>query len=643
MKKLQNIGGHPTIQSFVDAKIAAYEKQEKTFRTLFDMMFSERENIMAEITDGYRIKKVTYGEFRERIVNTAPSVKAALGELAPDSIVGLYMENSMDWLVAFWSILMSGYRPLLMNTRLGDAVLEGILRTHSVAAVISDGKRFSVPTLIAAETLTCGEAGDVNESFGSEVIFMTSGTTEHVKLCAYTGENFFYQVKCSSDIVKQCPDIAVHYDGELRQLMLLPLYHVFGFIAVYLWFGFFARTFVFLKDMNPSTILNTVRKHRVTHIFAVPLVWDTIYREAMRKIGDRGDATAKRFERALALCNRTGKLGDALAKRLLTEVRDGIFGDSICFMISGGSSIRPEVVSFFNGIGYPLVNGYGMTEVGITSVELHARKAVRNKASIGEPFGCVAYRVSENGELLISSRAMASRIIDVDGAVVTTADDWFCSHDLARCEGDRYYLEGRADDLIVGPNGENINPSLVEQHLKVDGCQELCLFKSQTGEPVLAAYAPSCRDEETYARLKAALADAVEQMKLACAVKTIVLTTSPLMEGAEFKISRRRLASRYADGTLAVVTDETVKHRGEQALSATEERVRGYIAQALKLAPDKVGKTDHFFTDLGGTSLDYFALKELIKQHDDVDIMESGATLATVEACARYLAEKKGD
>ena len=62
--KLNNIGGFDTIDRFVSYKIEEYRKREKTLETLFEFMFSEQDNVMAEITDGYRIKKVTYGQFK---------------------------------------------------------------------------------------------------------------------------------------------------------------------------------------------------------------------------------------------------------------------------------------------------------------------------------------------------------------------------------------------------------------------------------------------------------------------------------------------------------------------------------------------------------------------------------------------------
>ena len=386
--KLRNIHGLDSIDEYVNYKLALYKSKDKSFESLFEMMFDETDNVMVETTDGYRVNKITYGAFKQRILAALPQVEAALAAVPVGEVVGLYMANRPEWLVAFWTILAAGYRPLLMNTRLPNETLEQVLLAYGVKAVVSDGVRFA-----AAETLLWEELPEAAEAsacrpFGTEVLFMSSGTTGHVKLCAYNGENFYYQILDSANIITACPGIKRHYEGELKQLVLLPLCHVFGFIAVYLWFGFFSRTFVFPRDLDPMTIQRTVKKHKVTQLFAVPMVWEAVYRAARTKICARGDKTYRKFQKASALVNRLdGALGRAVARKLLGEVREGLFGDSIQFLISGGSHIEPETLRFFNGIGYHLVNGYGMTEIGITSVERSDKKAQINLGSVGAPFG----------------------------------------------------------------------------------------------------------------------------------------------------------------------------------------------------------------------------------------------------------------
>ena len=630
--KLNNIHGFATIEEYVRYKLSRYASEEKDFESLFRYMFDETENVMAEISDGYRIKKITYGEYRDKIIEAAPLLKEKLKETEEGSIVGLYMSNSVEWIGIFWCILMCGFRPLLMNTRLPDDVLESIITEYSVAAVISDGKKFSVPTLTKDILNAPCELPPLDSRFGSEVIFMSSGTTSNVKLCAYNGLNFYYQVFDSINILKTCPAIGKHYKGQLKQLALLPFYHVFGFMAVYLWFGFFSRTFVFPKDLTPTTIQQTVKKHEVTHIFAVPMVWERVYRAATQKIKAKGERTYRKFKRATAIVNALGSVGDVFARRALSEVRDGLFGDSITFLISGGSGISSDVLSFYNGIGYHLSNGYGMTEVGITSVEKSNSKRMLNSGSIGTPFGDTEYKVDADGRLFIKTKTRAARILCAGSESIADYDEWFSTNDIACMRSGRYYLEGRVDDLIVGEDGENLNPVIAESHVNVPGVDAVAVVSGKRGEPILVASIPCCFSGNRLRRIYDDIRASLKRAKLEGAIRKILFTNEPLIEEGEFKVSRRALAAKINSGVASVFEPRGIDEHVETISSNLEASIRDAFAEALGKEPESISTTADFFADLDGTSIDYFTLIGLIRSKFGIEVINvEGERLATVK------------
>lgn len=636
--KINNIGGFDTIDHYIDHKIKEYGKREKNFEALFEFMFSEKNNVMAEITDGYRIKKVTYGEFKSKILEAAPTLSDYLADVPKGSLIGLYMSNSMEWIQIFWEIIVCGYRPLLMNMSLSDEVHEDIIKDHAVGAVISDGKRFSVKTVMASEATVASEKPLCNDPFGEEVLFMSSGTTGKVKLCAYTGENFFYQICDSGNIVKQCPRMKEHYKGELKQLVLLPLYHVFGFIAVYLWFAFFSRTLVFLKDLNPTTIQNTIKKHEVTHVFAVPMVWDKVYRAAHKKIRAKGEKTYTKFRKAIKMSNSLGAMGEHFASLALGEVRESLFGDSIRFLISGGGALDSDVFEFYNGIGYHLANGYGMTEIGITSVEKSNKQSKLNSASIGATFGYSEYLRDSTGELLVKGKTRAARIICGDCVYVTNYDEWFRTGDLVSVRDGRYYHEGRIDDLVVGLSGENLNPTLIEPMINVSHPNQVCLISGADREPVLIVSVQECfsrdRIRDTFESVERALSEA----KLDRVISKVYLTFDALMDPTDIKISRRKVRQKYLSGDMSIVDREHVSDHIDTVVSELERDVISCFAAALECDVSNVGVNDNFFRDLGGTSLDYFGLLDILKDKYDIEVTESAEEqLFTVRDFCEYI------
>lgn len=637
--KLQNVHGCGSIDAYVEYKLSLYEGKEKNFESLFELMFDERDNVMVETTDGYRVNKVSYGAFKEQILAMVPAVADALREIPVGEIVGLYMGNRPEWLMAFWAILAAGYRPLLMNTRLPDSALEEILTEYDIKGVISDGTCFAAANTVLWDDLP--EMGTMPEArpFGTEVLFMSSGTTGHVKLCAYTGENFYYQILDSANIIATCPGIKRHYEGELKQLVLLPLCHVFGFIAVYLWFGFFSRTFVFPKDLDPSTIQRTVKKHKVTHIFAVPMVWEAVSRAAKAKIRARGEKTYKKFEKMSSLVNRLDGLGgDFLAKKFLGEVREGLFGDSIQFLISGGSHIEPATLEFFNGIGYHLANGYGMTEIGITSVEKSSKKKVLNMGSVGAPFGYTAYSLSDEGHLLVRGKTRASRILCDGVEEVANYDAWFDTGDMMQCRGGRYFAAGRSDDLIICEDGENLNPTLAEQAILVPGIDKLCVFQTTDKNAAVIASVPGCFATERILALSAALTEKMKEAKLDRVIRTVYFTGDTLLAPGEFKLSRQRIAERVRDGELRVFVPTELKERGEAIFAELEKDIAALFAEVLGKDVAEIGRDSHFFRDLGGTSIDYYALLGLMRERLGARIeVADSADLSTVADIYVYL------
>ena len=634
--KEYHIGGARSVNSFVAEKLRAYQQQGLTFETLFALMFREKENILYERSEGYRIRKTTYGEAEGHALRKAAALRSLLPELEQNAVVGLYMENSLEWIETFWAILAAGFRPLLMNLRLDRSLLEQALEAADCRAVIAEGAVFSCPTRSPAD-LEGPELPAPACPFGTELLVMSSGTTEHVKVCAYTAEEFYYQISDSYSIIKKCRQVKKFSGGELKLLAFLPFYHVFGLIAMYIWFAFFSRTFVHLADLAPQTIVNTIKRHRVTHIFAVPLFWERVYDQAMKGIRDRGEKTAKKFSRALALWQKLPRPLAGLFSRLaFREVRDNLFGGSIRFLITGGSSIDPKILRFFNGIGYRLANGYGMTEIGITSVELSPAKRWLCNGYVGSPMTYAEYRIDENGELLVRGKVIARYVI-ADG-VRTEREGWFHTHDLARCDRGHYQLLGRRDDLIIGSGGENLNPNLIEPLLQPEGCGPVCLIGSRSGGktlPVLLVPVNRFASTGKLQTLREEVLRRAEAAGLQGEISRLVFVSEPLLLPEEFKLNRLRLTRAYESGTLQQIDPA---RRQEAAVSdALTRQIRVCFAAALGKQEADISPEADFFLDLGGTSLDYFAMQAKLREELAVDFPMESARLHTVLQFADYV------
>ena len=174
------------------------------------------------------------------------------------------MENSPKWIYIFWGLLMAGYKPLLMNKRLGDVLNKNVIGLTNLKVVITDAK-----TTLGIEELLVDEFDLSNVEiisdfkWANEIALSTSATSLDVKVCCYDGMAIASQIKNTKDVVKKNPLLKKRYNGEIKMLAFLPFYHIFGLVASYFWYGFFNRTFVFLKDLSTPTILNTIKIKKV--------------------------------------------------------------------------------------------------------------------------------------------------------------------------------------------------------------------------------------------------------------------------------------------------------------------------------------------------------------------------------------------
>ncbi len=636
--KVNNIDGCRNINEYISSKLEKFNKMPHDFAALFELMFSESGNIMYERSVGFRIVKTTYAEAKSNSLARAAVLSARLCA-EPNSVVAIHMENSLSWIETFWAVLKCGYRPLLLNLRLDGDTLERALEDASAVAVISDDKLFSKQTILASE-LEGGDAfGAPDCPFGGELLVVSSGTTGRLKLCGYSAEELYWQIHDSAEIVKNCRQVKAHYDGELKLLTFLPFYHIFGLFAMYIWFAFFSRCFVQLNDMSSQTVQNTIRRHKVTHIFAVPLFWETVYDKAIRTVKNRGEKTYAKLQRGFSLCRRLEKhpsLYGAFTKKAFREVRDNLFGNSIRFMITGGSDIKPDVLRFFNDIGYYLVNGYGMTELGITSVELSEKPYERNQGYVGRPLSSVEYKLDENGQLLVRGRSIAKYIIENGQITYNDGETYFATNDLAMAENGRYRILGRRDDMIVLPDGENLNPAMIEPRLAVDGVQ-LCIV-GLDNTAVLVVSPMGYTGADKLQQLEKIFREKIADAGLGTQIKRIVFTPEKLIPENEFKVNRGRIRKALKDGRMAVMTTEALRLRESTQGTELEIRVRELFAIALGKEASSVGFDSDFFSEEGGSSLEYFTLLAALQEEFSIPMpTEAGRSLSTVKSIAAFI------
>jgi len=618
------------IKKIVNTRVNHLTNSNQTFEAIYSGMFLNPEYIFAETNDGYKITKYTFKEVDEKISNLAYSINKKYPDLK-NQYIGIMQESTIEWVYIFFSILKSGNKPYLINLRHPKPLINSLLKSLDINYSIGVSDLGYDTKFIDLNTLDLVCEPNYRFNFENEIALSTSATTMKEKIIFYTGEEISAQILNCEGILKQNKQIKKHYHGYLKQLVFLPLYHIFGFMATFMWFSYFGRCQVFLNDYSSDTILNTIKKHEVTHIFAVPLFWNTIERTILSELKNKDEKTQNKFKKGQRFTIKLQKMfpsyGLEKSKKLMKEITNKLFGRSVKFCISGGSYIKDSTLYLINSLGYPLYNGYGMSEIGITSVTLGGIND-RLKNSIGKRFGSVEYKI-ENNKLFVRGTSISHKM-KIDGVIHEFGkEEWFDTSDLVHEIDGYYYIDGREDDLFIGPNGENINPDHLEKLFNLDKANNISVLDVDNKLSLVIEindYAPKLIIDELYNKANEINNNLDSSMR----VSKIYFTYNPIKNPNAIKVSRQYLKSKIKDNSVKLIEYNDIDISNNNDVDPKIiNGVKECIAECLNIDIKDVLDNSDFFFDLNGSSLDYFDLVSRINDKFNIKLQFENDSLHT--------------
>ncbi|MBE6130386.1 MAG: hypothetical protein E7183_01490 [Erysipelotrichaceae bacterium] len=638
------------VNKIIKERLDLLNKSNKDFKSIFEIIHKDKENIFCEKTDGFKIHKTTYKECYINSYKMGEYLKNILDDSC--EYVGLMMNNSLEFITSLYGILMNNKKPVLLNIRLGNVLNNEIIKRLNIKDIVCDDDYDVIGNKINVSDFDYSKITSYDETkfiWANELAICTSATSLNVKICIYDGYAISSQITNSEYICKTNKIIKTHYNGYLKQLAFLPFYHIFGLMASYFWFSFFGRCFVFLKDLSSDTLLRTIKKHEVTHIFAVPMLWHTVHKTIIKEIDKQDEKTKNKFYKGLKLSTKLQsicpKLGLMIVKKLFSEVRTKVFGDSVAFMISGGSYLSYDASYVLNGIGYPLFNGYGMSEIGITSVELSYNINERNKRSIGIPFNTVEYKINDNNQLLVKSKGVCKKIITKDSIVEINNDEYFNTFDIVNCDKKhKYYILGRCDDVVLTPSGEKVNPDVIEQMIFLPSAERFCLMGLNVDNINYLTLIVELNKTLSELRLNN-IFDEVNKMlevldKENFKIDKILYTFDPIQSATAVKVSRKILKKWIDEGNIKLLSFNELKVEKLDNIDELTKKVVDEVKIVFNEVLDSNIDIDinaHFILDLGATSLDYLTLLVKLEEKYDIKFNTNNEPCYSVLQFANYI------
>ncbi|MCI1864490.1 MAG: AMP-dependent synthetase/ligase [Bifidobacterium sp.] len=576
-------------------------------------LFSILEERVKRAPDGSLIEYVgdegawesfTAREFRDKVVALAKGLIAR--GIMPGDAVSIIAHTSWQWTALDMAIMSIGALTVPVYETNSPAQISMIFNDSHVTMAFAedDGQRDKIElvrdecpslrdlyviNLGAVDTITEFGRGVSDEEFyereravkGDDLatIVYTSGSTGTPKGIELSHSNFVFITYSG---VQSMPDIALKPNRRL--LLFLPLAHVF---ARYMQFFSFAGNVTLGLSSNLKTILADFSAFKPTFILAVPRIFEKIYNAASQKAG-RG-LKGKIFIGASELARKWSvaqqahgavparlAIQHALYKKVVYTSIMEVFGGSVEYAVSGGAPMDASIAHFFNGVGLPLLEGYGMTE---TSAPASVNPTVGYRiGTIGIPLQGVSFGVDDDGELCIKSRAVCVGYHNHPEITKRQiVDGWLHTGDLGSIDQNGFVsITGRKKDLIITAGGKNVSPAEMEASVMTSPVVNQCVVVGDR-KPFIAAIV-SLDLAETNLWLKAQGAEPVNSLEQASRNPIVYAEVDRAVNKANELVSRAESIRKFE-----IVPDEFTESNGmvTPSMKARREAVTDHYRKLI--------------------------------------------------------------
>lgn len=445
---------------------------------------------------------LTYAQITDQVKRVALGLQA-LG-IAPGDRVALLSENRPEWVIADLAILSAGAVSVPIYPTLPASQVAYILQDSGAKGVVaSDAKqlqkvtqsRETAPQVALLISMDSGSAqGDVQsldavaslgeqspQAAGYEArrdnvgpddlmsIIYTSGTTGSPKGVMLTHGNM-------AAALDEGAAAFPHFQPPNETfLSFLPLCHIFERVVSLLTLTHGAHTY--FNDSIFKLVDNMADVHP-TVMACVPRVYESIHDRVIEGLTKLPPRRQKLIHWALGLGHEVAVRRNAgrlvrpvmgvqflLADKLVLSKLRARFGGHVKFFVSGGAPLNPRTAEFFNSLGIPILEVWGLTETALATFNPLGRAKVGTVGTAGQGLEVMA---AADGELLIRGpgvmRGYWNNPVATSEAIDT--DHWFHSGDIGEIDSEGYVkITDRKKDILVLANGKKVAPQPIETML----------------------------------------------------------------------------------------------------------------------------------------------------------------------------------
>ncbi|HEY3041773.1 MAG TPA: AMP-binding protein [Pyrinomonadaceae bacterium] len=628
----------------LEEDMRAQPKRIYTYRDLLELFETSTKRHATRVAmrierDG-RNEQYTYADMRE-LATRAAGFLASEG-IKPGDRVMLVSHNAPEWGMTYFGVLKTGASCIPVDpessldeiinfARAGEAsgivISEKLHQEHLALRqrLVEEGLSPKIWTFDQVFVLPDEQTEDeriallparVTAQSLASLIF-TSGTTGRPKGVMLSHRNLTSMVSMLSSVFDMTTK-----DGVLS---VLPLHHTFEFSTGFLTPLSRGAQITYLPELTGDALARAIKNGHVTGMVGVPALWELLHRRVKNKLYERSDWIGKTAD---AMIKANTWLRDNTPLNLgpiaFYPIHEGL-GGRIRYFISGGSALGEAIQKDFQGLGFTILEGYGLTEASpVLTVTRPENRMLTG--SVGRPLPGVEVKIAEPdssgvGEVIARGpNVMLGYYADENATRDALVERWLYTGDLGKLDDDgNLFLVGRSKEIIVDTNGKNVYPDELEEiYLNSPHVKELSIVGLPDGAGEKVACLVVADDEYDIALSRAELRRSVEEhfrevsasLPYYKRVKVLHFTDIELPRTATRKVKRGEVVT-ILQALEANNKSETVSP-GEKSADAESRWLIGIVANVSNHPQSEISLNSRL-ADLGFDSLMFVELATAIE------------------------------
>lgn len=299
-------------------------------------------------------------------------------------------------------------------------------------------------------------------------LIYTSGTTGNPKGVEMTHTNLLFEGHAIDEV------LGIEFGDRVTSF--LPSAHIADrMTGLYLQLMFGTQVTVVSDGRAIAAALPDVRP---TVWGAVPRVWEKLKAAIEFTVAHETDemkrqglqwamsVAAKRAAAVLAGEPMPDELATEWAKAdelVLSKLRERLGFGELRWAISGAAPIPKETLGFFAGIGIPIAEVWGMSELSCAATACHPRDA--RLGTVGKLLPGLEGKIADDGEYLVRGPLVMKgyRREPEKTAEAIDTDGWLHTGDIFDVDAQGYLrVVDRKKELIINAAGKNMSPANIE-------------------------------------------------------------------------------------------------------------------------------------------------------------------------------------